>query len=147
MFRITREVSFSYGHRLFPYQGKCARLHGHNARLQVTLASTQLDEGGMVRDFADVKVALARWLDETLDHRLVLHRDDPAVAALRAIGEEICVVDWNPTAENLARHICENLRKLGLPVVEVHLHETENCSATYLPDDGGASGGGTTPVC
>ncbi len=147
MFRITREVSFCYGHRLFPYEGKCARLHGHNARLQVTLASGRLDEAGMVQDFADVKGALGRWLDSTLDHRLVLHRDDPATAALRGIGEEVYAVDWNPTAENLARHICESLMALGLPVVEVRLHETDNCSASYVPDDRGAVGGETSPVC
>lgn len=147
MFRITREVSFSYGHRLFPYQGKCARLHGHNARLLVTLGSEGLDEAGMVRDFADVKGALAGWLDGTLDHRLVLHRDDPAVAALRGIGESIYSVDWNPTAENLARHIYESLRALGLPVVEVELHETDNCSARYVPDGRGPAEGETETVC
>jgi 6-pyruvoyltetrahydropterin/6-carboxytetrahydropterin synthase len=147
MFRITREVSFCYGHRLFPYEGKCARLHGHNGRLRVSLASGRLDEAGMVLDFAEVKAALARWLDDTLDHRLILHRDDPAVAALRAIGEQVYAVDFNPTAENLARHVCEHLRSLGLPVVEVELHETDNCSASYAPEGGPAAGGETSPVC
>jgi 6-pyruvoyltetrahydropterin/6-carboxytetrahydropterin synthase len=146
MFRITREVSFSYGHRLYPYEGKCARLHGHNGRLRVTLASGTLDEAGMVVDFGYVKAALSRWLEETLDHRLILQRDDPVVAALRAIGEEVYAVDFNPTAENLARHVCDYLKSLGLPVVEVQMQETENCSASYAPERG-AAGGDPTPVC
>jgi 6-pyruvoyltetrahydropterin/6-carboxytetrahydropterin synthase len=147
MFRITREVSFSYGHRLFAYEGKCSRLHGHNGRLRVTLASGRLDEAGMVLDFAEVKDALGRWLEETLDHRLILHRDDPVVAALRAIGEEVYAVDWNPTAENIARHVCDHLKSLGLPVVEVEMHETDNCSASYAPGGGTTAGGETSPVC
>lgn len=134
MYRITREISFSYGHRLLRYKGKCARLHGHNGRLRVVLAAENLDTAGMVVDFVDVKHSLAMWLDGTLDHRLILHREDPAVAPLQAIGEDIYVVDVNPTAENLARHIFECLLATGLPVVEVCLQETESCSATYIPE-------------
>jgi 6-pyruvoyltetrahydropterin/6-carboxytetrahydropterin synthase len=137
MYRITREVSFSYGHRLYPYEGKCARLHGHNGRLRITLASESLDGAGMVIDFARVKAAIAGWLDRSLDHRLILHKDDPIVPMLRGIGEEVQAVDFHPTAENIARYASEHLRSLGLPVVEVQMQETENCSATYVVEGGG----------
>ncbi|MBM3286244.1 MAG: 6-carboxytetrahydropterin synthase [Candidatus Eisenbacteria bacterium] len=133
MFEITREVSFSYGHRLLGHEGKCARLHGHNGRLRVALAAERLGPTGMVVDFGAVKGIVRDWLAETLDHRLVLRERDPAVAALRAIGEPIYVVDFDPTAENLARHIYEGLLRLGLPVVAVSLDETEECAATYRP--------------
>lgn len=131
MYTVTRELSFSYGHRLLRYEGKCARLHGHNGRLSVTLAAPTLDEVGMVVDFIDIKKALAQWVDETLDHRMILHRDDPAVGPLRDLGEPLQVVDFNPTAENIARFVHEHLQSVGMPVVRVALQETENCSATY----------------
>lgn len=138
MYRITREFRFSYGHRLLGYEGKCARIHGHDGILRVTLARTGLDRTGMVVDFGEVKERVGGWIDENLDHRLLLHRDDPAVAALRAIDEPIVTVDFNPTAENLARHVYESIRSVtSLPVIEVTLEETPNCSAGYRPDHGG----------
>ncbi|MBD3161958.1 MAG: 6-pyruvoyl tetrahydrobiopterin synthase [Candidatus Eisenbacteria bacterium] len=137
MYRITREFRFSYGHRLLGYEGKCARIHGHDGLLRVILERDRLDGTGMVTDFTEVKRIVSGWIDETFDHRLILHRDDPAVEALRAIDEPIAVVDFNPTAENLARHIFESIRAKGLPVVEVSLDETPSCSAGYRSGDGG----------
>lgn len=134
MYTVTRELSFSYGHRLLNHEGKCARLHGHNGLLRVTLESESLDRIGMVVDFLDIKKALQHWIDNTLDHRLILHRRDPAVEPLQNAGEAVCVVDFNPTAENLAQHVCEHLELAGLPVSEVVLWETANCAASYRPD-------------
>jgi 6-pyruvoyltetrahydropterin/6-carboxytetrahydropterin synthase len=139
MYRITREIGFSYGHRLHRYEGKCSRLHGHNGRLRVTLEAGDLDQAGMVLDFVDVKRVMLRWLDETLDHRMILHREDPAVAPLQQAGEDLYVVDFSPTAENLARHVFNHLRDLGLPVVEVFLLETDNCAASYSSRPGPAA--------
>jgi 6-pyruvoyltetrahydropterin/6-carboxytetrahydropterin synthase len=130
---VTRELSFCYGHRLVNYEGKCAFLHGHNARVLLTLAARDLDAQGMVADFALVRARVGAWLDETLDHRLILHRDDPALAALRQLGEPVVVLDTNPTAENLARLVYEQARAAGLPVVQVEFWETPTCKATYRP--------------
>ena len=55
MYRISKSVSFCYGHRLLNYNGKCAHLHGHNARAEITLESRALDASGMVEDFSVVK--------------------------------------------------------------------------------------------
>jgi 6-pyruvoyltetrahydropterin/6-carboxytetrahydropterin synthase len=133
MHRITRRIAFSYGHRLLNYEGKCARLHGHNALVFVTLGAERLNADGMILDFDLVKRSVGGWIEERLDHRMILHRDDPAVAALRAIGEDPYVVDFNPTAENLSRHIFDRLSEAGLPIVEVVLDETPNCTAAYRP--------------
>ena len=81
MFRVTREIDFCYGHRLLNYDGKCRHLHGHNGRAVIVLESPKLDDRGMVLDFTDIKRVVSRWIDETLDHRMILCRDDPAVAA------------------------------------------------------------------
>jgi len=139
MYRITREVCFSYGHRLLHHEGKCGRLHGHNGRLRITLASETLDAAGMVVDFLDIKRLVTQWVEENLDHRMILNRDDPAVAALQALGEPLCVVGFNPTAENLARHVFQHLRTINLPVAEVLFEETANCSASFSREREGLS--------
>ena len=131
MFRVTKEIHFCYGHRLLNYDGKCRHLHGHNGRAVITLESTGLDSLGMVMDFTAIKQILGRWIDDALDHRMLLHRDDPLIPELRRQGEPFVELDVNPTAENLAKMIFDYAVSHDLPVVEVTLWETENSFATY----------------
>ncbi len=131
MFRVTREIDFCYGHRLLNYDGKCRWLHGHNGRAVIGIQSETLDERGMVLDFSDIKDVVKQWIDENLDHRMILHRDDPAIPFLQDLGEPLHIIDTNPTAENIARAIYEFAVDHGFPVTEVHLWETPHCYATY----------------
>jgi 6-pyruvoyltetrahydropterin/6-carboxytetrahydropterin synthase len=131
MYRVTREIKFCYGHRLLNYDGKCRHLHGHNGRAVITLETAQLDGLGMVLDFSRIKQVVSTWIDETLDHRMLLHKDDPVLTFLRRQGEPVYVMDVNPTAENIARLIYEFTASQGFPVVEVQLWETDHCFATY----------------
>lgn len=135
MFRVSREIDFCYGHRLLDYPGKCRFLHGHNGRAIITFESGHLDRRGMVLDFGEIKQLVSAWIDQTLDHRMILHRDDPAVPDLRRLGEPLLLLDRNPTAENIARLILEYATARGLPVVEVKLWETPRCSTAYCPQD------------
>jgi 6-pyruvoyltetrahydropterin/6-carboxytetrahydropterin synthase len=131
MFRVTKELHFCYGHRLLNYDGKCRHLHGHNGKVVVTLESADLDPLGMVVDFSIVKLVLGKWIDDHLDHRMLLHKDDPVIPELRRQGEPFVTLDANPTAENIAKMIYTQAVTQGLPVVEVTLWETENSYATY----------------
>ena len=131
MFCVTREITFCYGHRLLNYDGKCRHLHGHNGRAVITLEAAQLDRLGMVMDFTRIKRIVSAWIDEALDHKMLLHKDDPVLPLLRQQGEPVYVLDVNPTAENIARLIYDFTAVQGFPVVEVQLWETENCYATY----------------
>jgi len=131
MFSVTREITFCYGHRLLDYNGKCRHLHGHNGKAVITLASPTLDSLGMVLDFSRLKRIVGGWIDETLDHKMILHKDDPLLPLLQQQGEPVFVVDVNPTAENIARLIFEYTAAQGFPVVEVRLWETETCYASY----------------
>ncbi len=133
MFRVSREIDFCYGHRLLGYQGKCRHLHGHNGKAVVTLETSRLDDRGMVLDFSEIKRVVNRWINENLDHRTLLHRDDPLVPLLRDAGEPLFVLDVNPTAENIARLIFQQAADHGFPVVQVRLWETPRCFATYCP--------------
>ena len=131
MFSVTREIAFCYGHRLLEYDGKCKYLHGHNGRAVITLSGDRLDPLGMVVDFGVLKRVVGTWIDETLDHRMILHRDDPILPALRAAREPVHVIDANPTAENIARLIFDYAKSHGFPVTEVKLWETDSCYASY----------------
>ena len=132
MYRVTRIIDFCYGHRLLNYDGKCQYLHGHNGRAEIALVSDTLDERGMVLDFTEIKRVVNTWVDDTLDHRMVLHRDDPAVPLFRELGEPLYLLDANPTAENIAKLIGKFAISQGFPVAQVDLWETRNCYATYL---------------
>ena len=131
MFRVSREIDFCYGHRLLNYDGKCKYLHGHNGTAILAIETDQLDERGMVVDFSDIKRVVSTWIDDNLDHRMILHRDDPAVAILQQMGEPLFLLDVNPTAENIARLIHEHAVQCGLPLVETQLWETPHAYATY----------------
>ena len=135
MYRVTREIDFCYGHRLLNYDGKCKYLHGHNGRAVITLEAHELDECGMVLDFSDIKRVLSDWIENTLDHRMILNRQDPVVPMLQELGEPMYLIDTNPTAENIARLIYDFTFECGFPVVDCRLWETPHCFATY-------SGGG-----
>lgn len=130
-FRITEEVRFCYGHRLMEYVGRCARLHGHNARVQIVLGAPALDHRGFVMDFGDLESHVRAWIDARFDHRLLLRHDDPVIPVLRAAGEDFVALDENPTAEYLARAIYDHVKAEGLPVVEVRFWETESSVACY----------------
>jgi len=128
---VTREITFCYGHRLLNYDGKCKHLHGHNGRAIIALEAAALDDRGMLVDFVEIKRKVQRWIDENLDHNMLLCRDDPILPVLQANGERVFVMDANPTAENIARLIFDRAVDAGLPVVEVVLWETEKCHAAY----------------
>ncbi|MCI0701083.1 MAG: 6-carboxytetrahydropterin synthase [Planctomycetia bacterium] len=136
MFRVTKELHFCYGHRLLNYAGKCRHLHGHNGKAVITLEADSLDGLGMVVDFSEMKRVIGKWIDDTLDHRMLLHRDDPVIPELIRQGEPFVELDVNPTAENIARLIFDRVAAEDLPVTEVILWETETSFATYRPTTG-----------
>ena len=92
MFEVTVEASFSSGHYLRNYYGKCENPHGHNYRVLVTLAGEELDEAGLLLDFKLLKQVLRPTVDY-LDHQMI--NDLEPFTTL------------NPSAENLARYFFE----------------------------------------
>jgi len=131
MYHITREIDFCYGHRLLNYSGKCRFLHGHNGCAVIKIASETLDERGMVFDFSDVKKIVAGWIDDNLDHRMILNRADPVAAVFEEMNEPVFLLDDNPTAENIARLIFDFTLQAGFPIIKVDLWETPHCFASY----------------
>lgn len=131
MYRISKSISFCYGHRLLNYDGKCKHLHGHNARAVIILEQEELDERGMLVDFKDIKDVVKKWVDAELDHNMLLCKDDPILPVLREAGERFFLMDDNPTAENIAKLIYEFVAAADYPVIDVSIWETDTCYASY----------------
>jgi len=131
MFRVTEEVRFCYGHRLMDYEGNCSRIHGHNARVEIMLAATELDRRGFVADFSDIEKSVQDFLLSQFDHRLVLREDDPVIPFLKQAGEPYVTLPVNPSAENFAKLIYDYLREKRYPVAGIRFWETETAVAAY----------------
>jgi 6-pyruvoyltetrahydropterin/6-carboxytetrahydropterin synthase len=131
MHTIVKRLHFCYGHRLMNYEGKCRHPHGHNGILEIELSSPSLDDRGMVVDFGEVKARLVRFVDDKLDHTMLLRFDDPLVKVLEDLGENPHVMSENPTAENIAKLVYREARSWGLPIVAVRLWETHDAFAEY----------------
>ena len=134
MFRVEKEIAFCFGHRLVGYPGKCAQLHGHNGRAVLIIESETLDELGMVMDFKELKAKIIRWVDDHLDHSLIMWRQDPLVPVLHDQGMAIFLLNEQPTTENIAKLLCEQSNAMGIPVSELRFWETPTSMASYRRD-------------
>lgn len=130
-FVVTKVIDFCYGHRLLNYEGKCRHLHGHNGRVEIDIATDKLDSRSMAYDFSEIKRVIKNWIDENLDHRMLLNESDAMIPVFKEKKEPIFLFEGNPTAENIAKIVFEQASKLGFPVEEVRLWETPDSYATY----------------
>ena len=130
-YQVTKTFEFAYGHRLLNHNGKCRYLHGHNGMVEVDIEADELDQMGMVIDFGDINEVVKKWVDENLDHRMLLCRADPMVEVMAKNNEPVFVMEENPTAENIAALVWAAAQKAGLHVTEVRLWETATSRASY----------------
>ncbi|MBL7684944.1 MAG: 6-carboxytetrahydropterin synthase, partial [Deltaproteobacteria bacterium] len=98
---------------------------------QVEFESHQLDSLGMLIDFDEIKDRVQTFLDEYLDHRLILNEQDPFVPFFQEKKEPLFLMKENPTAENLAKLIFETIQKENMPIVSVKFWETSSACAEY----------------
>jgi len=108
--RINKVLWFSAAHKLdLPYDSPCTNIHGHNYKCIVNITCPDLNEQGMILDFAKIKQVLMGKFDHVY------------------LNE---VVDYNPTAENMAFDIKQMIKAL-VPmsaVVRITLNETASSS-------------------
>ncbi|MDF5756637.1 6-carboxytetrahydropterin synthase [Spongiactinospora sp. TRM90649] len=140
MHEITVRHTFEAAHRLPHLPGKCTSLHGHSWRVAVTVAAPSLDAAGMVVEFGAFKALLRAWIDERLDHGVMLGGDDPLAAVLAEHGKVFSSAGWWPTVESVARLIGEVAHELlgSVPhvadaqVIRVDVAETETNGASWV---------------
>ena len=110
MYKVTKRMEIAGAHKLrLDYESKCQNLHGHNWIVVVHCKALELDKNGMVCDFTRIK----KMVQDKLDHQYL---ND--------------VVDFNPTAENIARWICDQVPNCW----KVEVQESEGNIATYERD-------------
>ena len=121
---MSVEETFSAGHALRGYRGKCENPHGHNYRVRMTLEGQDLDSIGLLYDFTHIKRMLREVIGE-LDHQFL--NDLAPFAAV------------NPSAENLAKYFHEQTSRriesaANAPRIKhITVWETDETSATYTP--------------
>lgn len=137
MITAERYHDISCGHRVVGHEGKCRFLHGHNYRIHFEVEGEQLDEVGRVLDFSVIKEKLCMWLEDNYDHKFLIWENDPLLAELQRLSaESLVIVPFNPTAENIAKHLVEivapqQLKGTSCRLTRCKVEETQKCSATY----------------
>lgn len=108
-FRVAKQFTFDAGHRLTSHPELCRHPHGHTYRVEVVLEAPVLDANAMVCDYKALSL-LVRQVLKQLDHAMILHRQDPLCQVLQEAGERVVVLEEEPTAEVLARHLFAEIR-------------------------------------
>jgi 6-pyruvoyltetrahydropterin/6-carboxytetrahydropterin synthase len=113
------------------HAGKCRHLHGHSVKASISIQEEQLNQQGMVCDFADIRDCVEAFIDEHLDHNFLLHKEDPIIPLLISNNERFLALDEHPTAEVLSKLIFQHIKQAGFKVVQVTLWETASAYASY----------------
>lgn len=130
MFEITVQSEFAAAHAI-TIAGVREPIHGHNWRVEVTLAGPTLDADGLLCDFHTVQGALREIIAPF--HNRNLNDVTPFADAGGRRG-------LNPSAENVARHIADEMHeRVGMAlapaawIARVSVTEAPGCLATYRP--------------
>lgn len=110
MYYVTKKMEIAGSHKLsLSYESKCENLHGHNWIVKVFCKTEELNTDGMVVDFKHIK----EKIHSKLDH-----------------GNFNELLPFNPTAENIAKWICEQVPCC----YKVEVQESEGNIATYIKE-------------
>ena len=123
MFEVTIIKSFSAAHMLAAIGGKCEELHGHNFKVEVTIAAKDLNSSGIIIDFRYVK----KWLQEILDNFDHKH-----------LNEIPFFTEINPSSEHIAEYIYRKMKlkakQAEVKVARIKVWESESAAVTYIGD-------------
>lgn len=121
MYELKIVTEFSAAHNLRNFRGKCESLHGHNWKVEVVVSGKDLNESGVVLDFAEMKAATSEIMSE-IDHRY--------------LNELPFFTEHNPSSENIARYIFQRLQEKiaddRVRVRRVTAWESQDACATYF---------------
>lgn len=123
MYRLTVHTSFAAAHNLIHYQGDCENLHGHNWKVEVTVAARELNPAGLGIDFKILKRETKLLLGR-LDHKY--------------LNDLEMFKDISPSSEHIAHYLFLELGKVldsdNVTVDSVKVWESDNACASYSRD-------------
>ena len=118
MYIIRKEFHCSSAHQLtgLAPEHPCSRVHGHNYIIVAELQTLKPNAVGFVEDYRaldDIK----KYIDDVMDHKLL---ND--------------VFIFNPTAENMAKHLYEHFKRIHPLLCAIEVSETPKTNCRYTPD-------------
>jgi 6-pyruvoyltetrahydropterin/6-carboxytetrahydropterin synthase len=143
---ISRKGSFDSGHRVMNESMKCFNMHGHTYLYSLTFSFDSMEDIGYAIDFKEIKRVGYQWIDDILDHGMILNpKDTDVINAAKATGSKLWLMSLNgkgeycnPSVENIAKEVFlamqvlfdEQYQNVGLKTHKVKIWETPNCCTT-----------------
>jgi len=142
---ITRKGSFDSGHRVMNERMKCFNIHGHTYLYELEFEFNEMEEIGYAIDFKEIKRVGCQWIDDILDHGMILNpQDTKLIETTKDYGTKIWLMSLsgegqycNPSVENIAKEVFLAMMVLFQPYKNLRIHkvtiyETPNCSTICL---------------
>ena len=140
---ITRKGTFDSGHRVMNERMKCFNIHGHTYLYELEFEFNEMEEIGYAIDFKEIKRVGCQWIDDLLDHGMILNPQDTALVQLtKEYGTKLWLMALNgennycnPSVENIAKEIFLAMTVLFATYKDLRIHkltiyETPNCYTT-----------------
>lgn len=142
---ITRKGNFDSGHRVMNERMKCYNVHGHTFLYELTFSFNAIEKIGYAIDFKEIKRVMCQWIDDYLDHGMILNpMDTELIQVTKNLGSKLWLMSLNgkdqycnPSVENIAKEICIAMDILtdclyggvntGLKIHSIKIYETPNC--------------------
>ncbi len=141
--RLTKEFRYEGAHALMGYDGKCRHIHGHSYILYVTVKGSPSSDiaspkCGMLLDFTELKKIVNETIVFKFDHALTIREGAPLIDELKAQYDNIIVLPFQPTCENLVIHFAELLSQ-RLPkevkLFSLKLYETATSYVEWFAEE------------
>ena len=144
---ISRKGNFDSGHRVMNEAMKCFNIHGHTYLYELTFSHENMESIGYAIDFKEIKRVFCQWIDDILDHGMILNpRDEELIETTKNYGSKLWLMSLNgkdqycnPSVENITREVflaidimCNHLypdSTIGLSLHSVKIYETPNCAS------------------
>jgi 6-pyruvoyltetrahydropterin/6-carboxytetrahydropterin synthase len=142
---ISRKGNFDSGHRVMNERMKCFNVHGHTYLYELTFSFENMEEIGYAIDFKEIKRVFCQWIDDILDHGMILNPHDTSlIQTTKDLGSKLWLMSLNgageycnPSVENIAKEVFLAMQILadtlykdvptGLKIHKITIYETPNC--------------------
>jgi len=138
---VTRKGTFDSGHRVMNERMKCFNIHGHTYLYELEFEFNEMEEIGYAIDFKEIKRVGCQWIDDVLDHGMLLNpKDMELIQTTKNYGSKYWLMSLNgageycnPSVENIAKEVFLAMQVLFAPYKNLSIHrviiyETPNCS-------------------